>query len=46
MFSVDWDISKGWLKPKIVPFGNVKISPFCGALNYAVSSIESFLALY
>ena len=40
MLDVDWEKVNGWGKPRIVPFGNVKISPFCGAINYAVSAIE------
>ncbi len=41
MLEIDWSLENGWEKPQIGPFRRIQISPFCGALNYAVSCIES-----
>lgn len=46
MFEVDWNVNRGWYTPKITPYRKIKISPFCGALNYSVSVIENEIDFY
>ena len=35
MLLCNWDKDEGWAKPKIVPFGDISVSPAMSALHYA-----------
>ncbi len=36
MLEVDWHEKKGWGKPRIVPYGNLSISPAATGLHYGI----------
>eukprot|EP01040_Poterioochromonas_malhamensis_P018127 gene18127-21078_t len=36
MLEVDWHEKKGWGKPRIVPYGNLNISPAATGLHYGI----------
>lgn len=44
MFEVDWDVKEGWGQPKIVPYGNLSISPAASVLHYALECFEGMKA--
>jgi hypothetical protein len=36
MLEIDWNVQKGWRKPRIVPYGNLSISPASTGLHYGI----------
>ena len=44
MFEADWNIEKGWGKPRIVPFHDFVIHPFNTTLHYAQEGFEGLKA--
>jgi len=44
MLTCDWNSEQGWEAPKIVPFGNLSISPASSALHYAIQLFEGMKA--
>lgn len=44
MFEVDWEAEKGWHEPRIVPYGNLSISPAASSLHYALQCFEGMKA--
>ena len=40
MLLVEWKKEAGWDTPKIVPFGNLPLSPALSALQYAIAVCE------
>ncbi|MHA1383926.1 MAG: branched-chain amino acid aminotransferase [Candidatus Helarchaeota archaeon] len=45
MFVSKWEESTGWDEGKLVPFGNIEISPAAGVLNYGQGLFEGLKAL-
>lgn len=45
MFISKWEESTGWDEGKLVPFGNIEISPAAGVLNYGQGIFEGLKAL-
>ncbi|KAL0476852.1 branched-chain amino acid aminotransferase [Acrasis kona] len=44
MLEVEWEESKGWGKPRIVPYHNLSLAPSCSALHYAIQCFEGMKA--
>mmetsp|Transcript_14511 Transcript_14511/g.28985 ORF Transcript_14511/g.28985 Transcript_14511/m.28985 type:complete len:401 (+) Transcript_14511:58-1260(+) len=44
MLDCDWDATNGWHAPKIVPYGNLTISPAAMCLHYAIQCFEGMKA--
>lgn len=44
MFTMDWDIDKGWHDPKVVPFENLSIHPGSTVLHYGLEIFEGLKA--
>lgn len=40
MLTIDWSASNGWDKPKIVPYGPMKIAATATSLHYGISCYE------
>ena len=40
MIHVNWDIKAGWAKPRLEPFRDLNISPFCSGLHYGIQLYE------
>jgi len=40
MLQVDWSLNEGWGKPRIVPYGPMKIPISATCLHYGVSCYE------
>ena len=40
MLSIDWDIEKGWDKPRIIPYGPFKLDTSASSLHYGISVHE------
>lgn len=45
MLEIDWTRAKGWGKPRIIPFEDLKIHPFSSALHYAIQCFEGLKAI-
>lgn len=45
MLEIDWDKTKGWGKPKIIPFADLKVHPFSSAIHYAIQCFEGLKAI-
>ena len=44
MLDCNWSGTEGWSAPKIVPYGNLSVSPAATALHYAVECFEGMKA--
>lgn len=44
MFIMDYETGKGWHDPRIVPFGNLSISPACASFHYGQTMFEGMKA--
>ena len=44
MFSVDWNVQKGWNSPQVEPFKNFSIHPASTCLHYALECFEGMKA--
>jgi len=44
MLEIDWDVENGWHDPKIVPYGNLSISPAAPTLHYGIGCFEGMKA--
>lgn len=44
MLEIDWDIKHGWHSPKIIPYGNLSLSPAATALHYGIECFEGMKA--
>ena len=44
MFVMNYDVGKGWNNPRIVPFGNVELSPAAMCLHYGQEIFEGLKA--
>eukprot|EP01027_Heterolobosea_sp_BB2_P012979 GEZU01018765.1.p2 GENE.GEZU01018765.1~~GEZU01018765.1.p2 ORF type:complete len:340 (-),score=136.06 GEZU01018765.1:31-1050(-) len=44
MLEVNWNASKGWDTPKIVPFHDLTLPPSCSSLHYAIQCFEGMKA--
>jgi len=44
MLDIDWANDKGYLPPKIVPYGEIKLSPAASALHYGLECFEGMKA--
>ena len=44
MFLMDYEVGKGWINPKIVPYGNLSIDPAAMALHYGQEIFEGLKA--
>jgi len=44
MLEIDWEKSKGWTAPRIVPYHNLSISPAASSLHYALQCFEGMKA--
>ena len=42
MFTVDWDLEQGWMRPKIQPYGPFLIPTSTTSLHYGISAYEGF----
>ena len=40
MLTIDWEKNSGWGKPKIVPYGPIKVEATNTSLHYGISAIE------
>ena len=36
MLEIDWDVTTGWHSPRIIPYGNLSISPAATGLHYGI----------
>ena len=36
MIHVNWDLKSGWAKPRLEPFRDLNLSPFCSGLHYGI----------
>ncbi|XP_064399610.1 branched-chain-amino-acid aminotransferase-like [Halichondria panicea] len=46
MLIASWTKEEGWMKPKIVPYGNLSLSPALSALHYSTECFEGLKAFY
>ena len=44
MLTVDWNIKEGWGQPKIIPYGDIPLSPASTCLQYGVEVIVFILS--
>lgn len=44
MLDINWDSTNGFLAPKIIPYGNLSISPAAMVLHYALECFEGMKA--
>jgi branched-chain amino acid aminotransferase len=44
MLEIEWEESKGWGNPRIVPYHNLSLAPSCSALHYAIQCFEGMKA--
>lgn len=44
MLVLDWDIENGYSAPKIIPYGDLSLSPAISALHYAIQCFEGMKA--
>jgi branched-chain amino acid aminotransferase len=44
MLDVNWTSEEGWQAPKIVPYGDISVSPAAQVLHYAVECFEGMKA--
>eukprot|EP01064_Diplonema_japonicum_P027902 TRINITY_DN4160_c0_g1_i1.p1 TRINITY_DN4160_c0_g1~~TRINITY_DN4160_c0_g1_i1.p1 ORF type:complete len:382 (+),score=91.50 TRINITY_DN4160_c0_g1_i1:37-1182(+) len=44
MFQVDWTKENGWEAPRIVPYGDLSLSPAASSLHYALQCFEGLKA--
>jgi len=44
MLEIDWDLTNGWHNPRIVPYGNLSISPAATTLHYGIECFEGMKA--
>jgi branched-chain amino acid aminotransferase len=40
MFAMDYDVSRGWFDPRIVPFGPIAMNPAASALHYGQAMFD------
>lgn len=38
MLNIDWDSEKGWHEPRIMPYGDLRISPAASSLHYGLQA--------
>lgn len=44
MLEIDWDAVNGWHDPKIIPYGNLSISPAAPTFHYGIGCFEGMKA--
>jgi branched-chain amino acid aminotransferase len=44
LLEVDWDVEKGWGKPRIIPYGPLPLDPAASCLHYAIECFEGMKA--
>ena len=44
MFVMDWEVSRGWFDPRIVPYGPFSLDPAAGVLHYGQAMFEGLKA--
>jgi len=44
MLEIDWEMKDGWGAPRIVPYGNMSISPAASVFHYALECFEGMKA--
>lgn len=44
MISVEWDKTKQWSEPQVLPYDDIIMHPFNSALHYAISCLDSVRA--
>lgn len=44
MLSVEWDASKGWLEPHIIPYQNLSLDPASCVFHYGFECFEGMKA--
>ncbi len=44
MFTMDWDVDKGWHDAQIIPYGPIPLSPACNCLHYSQETFEGMKA--
>jgi branched-chain amino acid aminotransferase len=44
MLEIEWEESKGWSNPRIVPYHNLSLPPSCSSLHYAIQCFEGMKA--
>jgi branched-chain amino acid aminotransferase len=44
MLEIDWDVNRGWYSPKIVPYGDLSMSPASTSLHYGIECFEGMKA--
>lgn len=44
MLTIDWDVEKGWTKPKIHPHSAITLDPSASVFHYAIECFEGMKA--
>lgn len=44
MLEVDWNFKTGWSNPRIIPYGDMSISPAATGLHYGLQCFEGLKA--